>query len=140
MDFHDQLAQLEDLADEGEVERALSGLTTLRAGQPPGNAAQVHLLTAGFQARLGRMDDALRELDMAEAFAGVAKRVDVQLEARVMRASVLAAVGDYGTAIPMLARVVEALAERPELALLRADAQAELASYRSLVTRPRGAG
>ncbi len=131
--FSDQLETAETLA-ESDLEGALQALDAMRSGLSPEQLSQLHLQKASFTARLGKLDAAIEELVVAEAFANTSGRLDVAMEIRVTRASILAALGKYGDAIPMLKAVVKTLESHPELSQLRADATAELRSYESLVS------
>jgi len=133
MSFTEHLAVAEALSEAGNHASALAQLRGLRAGLTPGDAAHLHLVQASIIARSGQLREALSELRMAEALANASHRVDVALEVEVTRASVHAALGEYGIAIPLMSRAVESLRGHPQLHELHADALAELESYRTLM-------
>ena len=124
----------ETLADQGDFDTALAQLDALSSGLAPGPASELHLVRCTLIARTGRLEDALEALTRSEALANASKRTDVMLEGHVTRASILAALGDYDRAIPLLAKTIRALSEQQELSALHADAVAELQSYRTLVS------
>ena len=132
LSFAERINLAEALADRGDYAAALAQLNELKAGRLPGESAHLHLLQASVIGRSGRLNDALSELRLAEAFANASGRTDVALEVDVTRASLHAALGEYDVAIPMLERAVAALASLPELVDLHRDAVAELESYRNL--------
>lgn len=134
MDFAEQLAAIEDLADTDGPEAAIERLEGLASGRPLDESARVQLLLAQLTARTGDFDAASSVLERARVLAKAAGRASIILEERVTRASVLAASGSYDEAIPMMADAIDALAAHPELAELLADARAELRSYRNLVS------
>ena len=134
MTFADTLASIEALAETGDLSGALARLEATRPGLPPHDASALLVLQGALTARTGDLDGSLVHLQHAEALAQAAKRPDVRLEASVTRASVLAAMGRYDDAIPLLSRSIIALRDYPELSGLLSDAQAELRSYRNLVS------
>ncbi|NCG20284.1 MAG: hypothetical protein GWP91_14850 [Rhodobacterales bacterium] len=132
--FSRALEAAESLAEEGDFDTALAQLDALLSGLAPGPASKLHLMRCTLIARAGRLEDALEAFTRSEALANASKRTDVVLEGQVTRASILAALGDYDRAIPLLAKTIQALSEHEQLSVLHADAVAELKSYRTLVS------
>lgn len=134
MTFTDQLTTIESMADAGDIPGAIARLETLKPGLQPGDASSLHVLLGALTARAGRLEESLGSLELAEALATATNRQDLLLEAAVTRASVLAAMGRYDDAIPLMARAIKQLRGHPGLSWLLTDAEAELRSYRNLVS------
>ena len=131
-DLEQAIAAAEARADAGDLRGAISALEALRPGRPPAEASRILTAVASFAARSGDLEGALPQLELAEALASGAP-LALGL-ARLTRASILAALGDYDTALPMALEVARGPSHSSELAQLRADAQAEAAAYINLVS------
>jgi hypothetical protein len=125
------LDAIEAKADDGDLPGALAALREA-APRDAREAAAAARLHASLLARAGDLDAALAALDASPApdRAG-------QLEGDVLRASVWAAQGHVHRAVRLLGDTITALRAEPALRELRADAEAELESYRALLARPR---
>ena len=137
LSIDERLAVAETLSERGDHAAALAKLHKLSAGLHPAESSQLHLVRAAILARADRMQEALEVLRLSEALANAGSRVDVVLEVEVTRASIHAALGDYGVAIPLLTRAIASLEAHPELHALRTDAVAELACYQNLMSTRR---
>ena len=134
MTFTNQLAAIESMADAGDIPGAIAQLEALKPGLPPSDASALHVLLGALTARAGRLEESLEFLELAEALATATNRQDLRLEAAVTRASVLAALGRYDDAIPLISGSIRQLRDVPALSWLLSDAEAELRSYRNLVS------
>ena len=126
------LTAAEARADAGDLPGAIDALEALRPGRPPAEASRILTAIASFVARSGDLEGALPQLELSEALAAGAPLAHGL--ARLTRASVLAALGRYDSAVPMALEVARGPDDTPELAELRADARAEASAYINLVS------
>lgn len=123
------LATIEAMA-ETDLPGALRALRAL----PPPATPPVLLLEAELLARSGQLEAAFAPLDTLQTLCDAAPDLAVEAEAAVLRASVVAALGRFDEAMPMLASVIGVLEGHPSLTWLRDEARAELRAYSNLVS------
>ena len=131
------LEAAEDRADSGDLAGAIASLEALRSGRPPAEASRILTTIGAFTARSGDLEGALPQVELAEALAQAAGDPLARGLARLTRASILAALGQYDAALPMALEVARGPDHTPELAELCADARAEAEAYTNLVSPPR---